>query len=156
VGATFDPGADDEPITAINITPMVDIMLVLLIIFMVTASIINAPSIKVELPDAATGEETETTNLGITLDPDANWYLNGEPTTEKDVRALIQSEQKLGNDIQVAIAADESVRHGEFVKVMDVVRQEGVTKFAVNIDHAMSPAGVEPAPEEAPEEAPAN
>ncbi len=151
MGASFDPGGDDEPITAINITPMVDIILVLLIIFMVTASIINAPSIKVELPDAATGEETETTNLGITLDAQANWYLNGEPTTEQDLRTLIRAELKTGNEVQVAIAADEAVRHGEFVKVMDVVRQEGVTKFAVNIDQAMAlDAGPAARPDEAP------
>ena len=148
MGASFDPGGDDEPITAINITPMVDIILVLLIIFMVTASIINAPSIKVELPDAATGEETETTNLGITLDPESNWYLNGEATTEDDVRALIQSEKAAGNEIQVAIAADQVVPHGEVVKVIDVVRQEGVVKFAINIDHAKASAA---APTEASE-----
>ena len=143
MGASFDPGGDDEPITAINITPMVDIMLVLLI--MVTASIINAPSIKVELPDAATGEESETTNLGITLDPESNWYVNGDPTDEPGIRALIKSEKELGNEIQVAIAADKVVPHGEVVKVIDVVRQEGVTKFAINIDHANGTA--EPAPE---------
>jgi biopolymer transport protein ExbD len=150
VGASFDPNDDDAPITAINITPMVDIMLVLLIIFMVTASIINAPSIKVELPDAATGEETETTNLGITLDPESNWYVNGEATTEDGIRALIKSEQDLGNEIQVAIAADKVVPHGEVVKVIDVVRQEGVTKFAINIDHAMATAPAEELPPETP------
>jgi len=149
VGASFDPSAEDEPITAINITPMVDIILVLLIIFMVTASIINAPSIKVELPDAATGEETETTNLGITLDPESNWYLNGEPTDEEGVRALIKVEQELGNEIQVAIAADKVVPHGDVVKVIDVVRQEGVTKFAINIEHAKASAA---AAEETPTE----
>ena len=147
MGATFDPSGDDEPITAINITPMVDIILVLLIIFMVTASIINAPSIKVELPDAATGEETETTNLGITLDPESNWYLNGEPSDEDSIRALIQLEKESGNEIQVAIAADKVVPHGDVVKVIDVVRQEGVTKFAINIDHAKAAADVtEPTP----------
>jgi biopolymer transport protein ExbD len=147
VGATFDPESDDEPITAINITPMVDIMLVLLIIFMVTASVINAPAIKVELPDAATGEENETTNLGITLDPESNWYLNGEPTDEAGIRAFIRAEQGLGNEIQVAIAADRVVPHGEVVRVIDVVRQEGVTKFAINIDHALAAR-----PEEVPPE----
>ncbi len=76
-------GDDDDAIVDINITPFVDIILVVLIIFMVTATYIVEQSIKVNLPDAATGEATESTSLAITMDAESNLYLNGEATSEK-------------------------------------------------------------------------
>jgi len=127
-------GDDDEPIVDINITPLVDIILVVLIIFMVTATYIVKPSIKVALPEAATGEPTENSSLGIHLTVDGGLFLNGEPTTEADLRALIQSEKTRGEDPVCLIAADKDVSHGRVVWLIDLVRQEGVSKFHINID----------------------
>ncbi len=126
---------DDDVIADINITPMVDIMLVLLIIFMVTTSVINRPAIEVELPEAATGGPTETTSLGIHIDKDLTWYLNGAETTKDGLRAFIRTE-KLVPDVEMMalIAADRTVPHGEVVTAIDLVKQEGVLKFAINID----------------------
>jgi biopolymer transport protein TolR len=131
-------GDDDDAIVDINITPFVDIILVVLIIFMVTATYIVKQSIKVNLPEAATGEATEDTSLGITLDADRNLLLNGEPTTEPLLRAAIQAEKsaaaEIGADVICLIAADHSVSHGEVVHIIDLVKQEGVARFAINID----------------------
>ncbi len=68
----------DDMINDINITPMVDIMLVLLIIFMVTASIIVTPSIPVKLPSAATGEETKTKTVSIVITKDNKYFVEGK------------------------------------------------------------------------------
>lgn len=131
-------GGDDEGIVDINITPFVDIVLVVLIIFMVTATYIVKQAIKVELPDAATGEATETTSLGLSLDAAGQLFLDGEPVTEADLRAAIRAEQarvaEEGGDIICLIAADQVVPHGEVVGLIDLIRQEGVAKFALNID----------------------
>jgi len=133
-------GGDDDAIVAINITPMVDIMLVLLIIFMITANLVDKDAIKVELPEAATGEATEKTVLGLTISPDRLWYLNGTEITEDDLRTFIKGE--LANpealEMSAIIAADKNVPHGDVIKMIDVIKQEGVFKFALNID---PPAG---------------
>jgi biopolymer transport protein ExbD len=125
---------DDEILADINITPMVDIMLVLLIIFMVTASTIMDDSILIELPEAATGEETETSLLGITIDADGIWHLNGEDTDEPSLRAFIQEQKAQNAELQAIIAADRGIAHGDVIHLIDVVKQEGITKFAINID----------------------
>jgi biopolymer transport protein ExbD len=137
-------GDDEDAIVDINITPFVDIILVVLIIFMVTTSYIVKQSIKVNLPEAASGESTEDSSLGITIDADKNLLLNGEPTTEEDLRIFIRAEkarmQAEGADVVCLIAADHTVPHGEVVGVIDLVKQEGVAKFAINIDPVPLPA----------------
>jgi biopolymer transport protein ExbD len=131
-------GGDEDAIVDINITPFVDIILVVLIIFMVTATAIVKQSIKVNLPEAATGESTEDSSLAIMLDAQGQLTLDGEPITESDLRTFIQNEKNLaeerGSSLICLIGADHSVSHGEVVKVIDLVKQEGVAKFAINID----------------------
>ncbi len=134
MAARLDGGSEDG-IFDINITPFVDIILVVLIIFMVTATYIVDPSIKVNLPEAATGEDTEASSLGLALTADGTLYLNGEPIDEEGLRAFIRAEKQRTDDITCLIAADRDVRHGEVVHLIDLVRQEGVARFAINIEH---------------------
>ena len=138
---------DDDVIAGINITPMVDVMLVLLIIFMITASIVDPDSIKLELPEAATGDPTETTTLGLTIDPEGQWYLNATPIGEDDLRAFIRSEKRAEAELQAAISADNGRPYGDVVKLIDVIKQEGVFKFALNIDAVPLPSNAPPPPE---------
>jgi biopolymer transport protein ExbD len=131
-------GDDDDAIVDINITPFVDIILVVLIIFMVTATYIVKQSIKVNLPEAATGEATENSSLGITIDADRTLFLDGQPVTEDQLRSAIQAEKAAAEqndaDVVCLIAADHTVSHGEVVHLIDLVKQEGIAKFAINID----------------------
>ncbi len=127
-------GDEDEIIAGINITPLVDITLVLLIIFMVTATYMVKPAIEVKLPEAATGNPTEPTMLGVTVDREGALYLNGKPITPTGLRSFIREEKKAGKPLQALIAADKDSRHSSFVSVLDLVKQEGVTDFAINID----------------------
>jgi biopolymer transport protein ExbD len=133
-------GEADEAITDINITPFVDIILVVLIIFMVTATYIVAPSIKVNLPDAATGDEGQESSLGLTLLSDGTLYLNGEIVTEARLREVIRSERARDQEVVCLVAADRDTRHGEVVHLLDVVRQEGVARFAINIEPVEAPS----------------
>lgn len=131
-------GADNDPIVDINITPLVDIILVVLIIFMVTATYIVDDSIKVTLPQAATGESTEFSSLGLQLTSDGKLYRDGQETNEAELRVFIQREKAVvGEEITALIAADSEVDHGRVVWLIDLVKQEGVTKFAINIDPAV-------------------
>jgi biopolymer transport protein TolR len=129
-GAKFD---DEEIISDINVTPFVDVALVLLIIFMVTATYIVAQSIPVDLPEAGTGEDVVTT-FAITVTADGQLYLDGEKKDEAGVRVKIRKARELNKDVRVVIAADKAVTHGRVVGIIDLVRKEGVAKFAINID----------------------
>lgn len=133
-------GGDDEGMTEINILPLVDIILVVLIIFMVTTSYIVSPSIKVNLPDAATGEATAPSSLAITILENGDLLLDGSPVTELALREKVRSEKATGKEVICLIAGDERALHGAVTHVIDVVKQEGVAKFAINIDSMPEPA----------------
>ncbi len=141
MGVKLD-GGDDDVISDINITPFVDIILVVLIIFMVTATYIVAPSIKVTLPDAATGDGTEESSLGLTLAADGTLYLNGEEVNEGKLRMVIREERARSKDVVCLIAADKTVMHGDVVGLIDLVKQEGVARFAINIEPVDLPGAV--------------
>ncbi len=130
-GAQSDP---DEMITSINVTPLVDIVLVLLIIFMLTANLIAKPSIEVELPEASTGEAAEPTTVALTLTRDGSLYLNGTPTDEAALRSYLPQVAKSDPKVQAIIAADKEVTHGRVVWLIDLIRTLGIYKFALNID----------------------
>lgn len=135
-------GADDEVISGINVTPLVDIMLCLLVIFMVTTSYVVADSLKVDLPEASTGDSTEPSvvMLTFTVEKDTGvrqLYVNGEKADEAALRAHIQKVKAEGKtDVQAVIAAEKNASHGEVIRLIDVVKQEGIVKFALNIESA--------------------
>jgi len=120
-------------ISGINVTPLVDIMLVLLIIFMVTTTLVVKNAIQVKLPEAATGEPRKVSLLAVTLDSKGRLYLNGHPTTEPAVRQFIRKQRTRGMELEAIIAADRDVTHGRVVGIIDLVRSEGVKKFAISV-----------------------
>lgn len=132
------PNEDDggRMITEINVTPLVDIVLVLLIVFMVTTTYIVSPSLKVDLPKAASGSETQKSSLGLSLDKTGKLFLNGQPSDEASVKAFIKTELPKNAELQAVIAADKSVPHGDVVHVIDVVKRAGVKRFAINVEAA--------------------
>ncbi len=125
---------DDEGINEINVTPLVDVMLVLLIIFMVTATYITNQSIALELPKAATGADTVSNNLGFSLDAESKLYLDGKPITFEELGGVIAERKKAKPDIQALISADVKTPHGDVVKLIDAVRKNGITNFAINVE----------------------
>lgn len=127
---------DEEIITAINVTPLVDIMLVLLIIFMLTANLIDNPAIEVDLPEASTGEASEPTTVALVLTKDGTIYLNGAPTDEDGLRAFIPGIVKDDPKTQAIVSADKTVSHGSVIRLIDTIRQLGLFRFALNIDPA--------------------
>ena len=124
---------DDDLISDINVTPFVDITLVLLIIFMVTATYIVSRAIPVDLPKASSGEDI-TTTLALTLTKNGDLYLDGRKVAENDVKRAIASARRGNRDTRAVIAADREVTHGRVVHIIDLVRREGVSRFAINIE----------------------
>jgi biopolymer transport protein ExbD len=107
---------------------------------MVTAPMIaNNPSIKVELPKAATGDETLKSTLALTLsrDPSSGMvviYANGEKSDEPAVKAMIPDMLSKNKELQAIIAADRGISYGDVVHIVDLVKSLGVHKFALNTD----------------------
>lgn len=127
-------GNDNEAIADINVVPLVDIILVVLIIFMVTAPMFMKPTINVNLPKAASGDKTAPSKLNIALTADGRINLNGSFVKEEDVRAKALEEVGKNADVQAIISADKDVPHGKVVGLLDVVKGAGVKKFAISID----------------------
>jgi len=121
-------------ITDINVTPLVDIMLVLLIIFMLTAHLIARQAIEVQLPKAAQATTLTPTTLAVTLTREGRMFLNGNPVTPVELRAAVASTMAKDAKTQVIVAGDKNVSHGRVVWVLDVVKSLGVTSFAIQID----------------------
>ncbi len=126
-------GDDDDVIGGINVTPFVDIVLVLLIIFMVTSSYITKAAIEVELPKAAAGGDAVETTLNVVVTKEGTLYLNGEETNQDGLTAFIVAEAKKNPKLQAVIAADKGVEYGKVVDIIDIVKQNGVKSFALNI-----------------------
>jgi biopolymer transport protein TolR len=125
---------DEEAITDINVTPFVDVMLVLLIIFMVTANYITNQSINLELPKAATGQDSGSSNLGFSIDKDAKLFLDGKPVTYAELPQIIAERKQAKPDVQALISADVKTPHGDVVKLIDTVRRNGILNFAINVE----------------------
>lgn len=123
--------SDEEMITAINVTPLVDIVLVLLIVLMVTSSYLVNKSINVELPKAATGE-TATPNLSISIDVENKLYLDGTVIDAEQLQSRIRAAYAADPEVKAIISADGRVQHSQVVTVIDILRREKVTKFAIN------------------------
>ena len=123
---------NDGIITGINVTPLVDVVLVLLVILMVTAGYIVSQTIPVDLPKGATGESVSTT-LAISVDESGKVYLDAKPTDDSELRERIQRARKADADTRAVIAADGRTAHRFVVGVIDLLRQEGVNRFAINV-----------------------
>lgn len=138
MAGTLGSGDEDEIISGINVTPLVDVTLVLLIIFMVTATYIVRETIEIDLPEAANAGETVETTLALVIDSEGKIYLNGEPITEGGLHSAVpalQAEAKAaGEKLQAILSADREVSHGRVVHIIDVVKGLGVNRFAINID----------------------
>ncbi len=125
---------DEGAIADINVVPLVDIILVVLIIFMVTAPMIMKPSIKVNLPKAASGEQTVETQLNVTIAADGTFSLNGKTADTNAISAGAAEALQKNPDIQAIIAADRDVPHGTVVQILDLIKSVGIKKFAISID----------------------
>jgi biopolymer transport protein ExbD len=127
-------GNDEEPISAINVVPFVDIILVVLIIFMVTAPIVMKPSIDINLPKASSGDESPPTTLNIAIGSSGAISLNGQPSTLQDVTAFAARIVSETPDTPAILQADKSVTLERLTEIIDVVKSAGIKRVAFSIE----------------------
>lgn len=127
-------GSDDEPIAEINIVPFVDIILVVLIVFMVSTPFIVKSGIKINLPKAASSDETVPSQFHLSILPNGDAVLNGKTVTVESLRDYSKEQVGKNPEIQAIIAADEAVPHGRVIEMIDTIKSAGISKFAITTD----------------------
>ena len=130
-----DPASDDDDISAsINVTPFVDVVLVLLVIFMMTTDIIRPQAIDVQLPKAAQGGATLPETLNLVVNRNGQILLDGVSSQEGEIRARLQKATEAGKKPQVVIAADRAVDYGRVIQLIDLVKAHGIDNFALQVE----------------------
>ena len=127
-------GGKKGMITEINVTPMVDVVLVLLVIMMVSATYIVSQSLKVELPKAANGADSVQSLAAVTIAKGGGVYYNQKPIAESELAAKLHEAHANNPEVNLIVSADKEVPHGKVVHVIDVARGEGIFKFAINVE----------------------
>lgn len=123
---------DDSPgITDINVTPFVDILLVLLVVFIVTAKLIVARGVEIQKPKASTGGEVQST-LRVSVDQNGQLFVNGDVFAD-DAAAIarIKTIAAQSQKPKAIIAGDERGRYGGVMRAIDLVQKAGVTAIAL-------------------------
>ncbi len=121
-------------IVGINVTPMVDVMLVLLVIMMVSATYIVSRALKVELPKSATSDESSQGPITVVLEKDGKIFVNQELVSgDADLIARFQKVRRETGEPSLVVSADGGALHRWVVHVIDLAKQQGITKFAINV-----------------------
>jgi biopolymer transport protein ExbD len=130
-----DDGDRDEVVAEINVTPLTDIFLVLLIVFMVTSTTLTQAGLNVSLPRSRTAS-SQAQGVTITAAADGAIAVDNQPTTMAELGRLLQTSFARGRDRTVTIRGDERVGLGTVVAIMDVARRAGAEKIGVATRHA--------------------
>lgn len=130
----FEP--DEDAITGINVTPLVDITLVLLIIFMVTARFLDTSSFDINLPKSSTGAKAPTTEnqIFLTLTESGEIFLNKSKVAKDELQIKIRELLKEKPGLSLVLRADKDVPHGDVVAILDQIRSGGVSQFGIAVD----------------------
>ncbi len=119
----------------VNITPLIDVVFLLLIFFMVTTTFNQQAELRVDLPEASSEEQAlEVIPIEITIDPAGTYYVNGQSLAKSDAVTLLQSLRKIVADDKeksVIIRADAATPHQAVVTAMDTVAKAGVSKLSI-------------------------
>jgi biopolymer transport protein ExbD len=120
--------------SSINVTPFVDVVLVLLVIFMITAPALMKELIDIKLPQTMTSDLSKAETLGIAINKESQILLNGILVTETELKSEIQNKIQNNPEIQGLISADVLIPYGQVVKLIDLLKQSGLNRFAVQIE----------------------
>lgn len=133
-GGTMKSGGGRKPIAEINITPMVDVVLVLLVIMMVSATYIVSKSLKVELPKTASKADSVPMVAAVVVTKEGAFFFNDAPVDEPTLKAKLHEVAAKDLSTSIVVSADREAKHGQVVHVVDLAKVEGLTKFGINVE----------------------
>jgi biopolymer transport protein ExbD len=128
-----------KTIAAINVTPLVDVVLVLLVILMVASTYIVAQTLKVHLPKARMSDGTADKPNTVQLLKTGELRWNEKPVKEPELEGLMKSAYAAEPEMSLVVSADSEAMHGQVVHIMDMAKVVGISKFAINIMQAGGP-----------------
>jgi len=120
-------------ISGINVTPLVDVVLVLLIILMVSSTYIVAQTLKVQLPKTKSTDGQADKPTTIVVAKTGQLMLDEKPASEAEITAKLKQVIAADPDANIVVSADKETQHGQVVHIMDICKEAGVTKFAINV-----------------------
>ena len=129
----FLPGSDDDEIGYINITPMVDVLLVLLVIFMVTANFLKMESVNINLPKVGAADPNVAKSVQIALTVNGKLLMEDTEITEENMVLKLSKEAKYRPNMRVTLSADERLSYGRIARTMGLIRQAGITRIALSV-----------------------
>ena len=135
---------DNEEISGITVTPLVDIMLVLLIIFMVTASLVSTKAIELKLPESESAQavKPDEKTLNFAISSNGKLFLDGQELAFDEIAPRIRKERenKPGVNLAAALSADAKTPYEVVVKLIDIIRKNEIIDFAINTEPSSVPA----------------
>lgn len=139
MAASFEQEDNDDSTTSggfssINVTPFVDVMLVLLVIFMITAPMLIKDIIDIKLPKTATSDGQKAELIGIAINKDGQVLLNGNLVDDESLKSQVKEILTSNPNTQGVISADVELPYGKVVRVIDQLKLAGLDKFAVQIE----------------------
>ena len=133
MAGTLGGGGRAKTIAAINVTPLVDVVMVLLIILMVSSTYIVAQTLKVQLPKARATDGTADKPTKVELLKDGTLRFNDNKITEAELTQKVKDAVAADPEMSLVVSADKEAQHGGVVHIMDLAKIAGVTKFAINV-----------------------
>jgi biopolymer transport protein ExbD len=133
MAGTMPTGGRARTIAAINVTPLVDVVLVLLVILMVASTYIVAQTLKVQLPRAKSTDGTAEKPTKIEILKGGTYRWNEEPIAETAIPEKMKEAIAADSEMSLVVSADKEVMHGNVVHVLDLAKLAGITKFAINV-----------------------
>lgn len=122
------------PIVGINVTPMVDVVLVLLVIMMVSATYIVSQSLKVELPKTASSDGAKPEIARVTIAKDGRTTFGDDDVDDAALDRRLRAAHDAHPDLSLVLSADAHAEHGAVVHVIDLAKVAGITKFSIQIE----------------------
>ena len=135
-GTMSSGGGRAKTIAAINVTPLVDVVLVLLVILMVASTYIVAQTLKVQLPRAKSTDGTADKPTKVEILKGGSLRWNEEPIAESELAGKLKEAVEADAEMSLVVSADREVMHGNVVHVLDMAKLAGVTKFAINVQQS--------------------
>jgi biopolymer transport protein ExbD len=129
-------GGRQRTIAQINVTPLVDVVLVLLVILMVASTYIVAQTLKVQLPRAKSTDGTAEKPTKVELLKNGTLRWNEQPVTESQLPEKMKAAIDADPEMSLVVSADKEVMHGNVVHVLDLAKLAGITKFAINVQQS--------------------
>ena len=119
------------PMSEINMTPLIDVMLVLLVIFMITAPLM-ASSLKLDLPASDAARPSEVPRfIAVSVNAAGQWFLGDEPIERASLRGRVAEAARLDPQTEVQLRADKAVPYGQVAEVIGEVQQAGLSRIAL-------------------------